>query len=178
MAAAAADRTAAATEGIDSSTGRAAQALEAMATAPPPWHFEELSVDGDWRLINKSNSAAVTRRVGPENPELASILQMEGWDPDAQRVWLAGDWSQITNTMSGRLTSPGPITISGFCTGAAATVGLAGGVTSGTAVAKSPVVGFVLTVRVGLPAVTPLVAGTVADGAFAEGTAADGAVKP
>lgn len=109
--ASASGRTATATEGLDASGIRTAQALERIATTPPPWKLDELSVNGDWRLINSGPVAAITRSVLTEDPADAQWLRTEGWTPTELITWLPSDWKHLTNAANALLAGPASITI-------------------------------------------------------------------
>jgi hypothetical protein len=104
-------RTASATEGIDASATRTAAALERIATVPPPWKLEELTADGDWRLINNSSTMAISKRVLPDTPDRGEWFDAPGWMANVEKSWNPGDWEHITHKGAGMLASPGPITI-------------------------------------------------------------------
>jgi hypothetical protein len=104
-------RTAVATEGIDISSARTADALQRIATSPPPWKLEPLGVEGQWRLVDESTTAVRTNEVTVENPEHLVLLEADGWEPSKPKDWNPGDWERLAYGAANSFAGPGSITI-------------------------------------------------------------------
>ena len=107
-----ASRTADATEGIDASGVRAADALAELATRQPPWEVAAVNARaGEWKLVNTSAHMVSTSKVVGLTDGDAEWFQGKDWIPNVPKEWTPHDWEPVTHAGTGMMVAPLQITI-------------------------------------------------------------------